>query len=62
MLTIPYFDTDRFIADPNSDPLCQLLAAEASEDEQGEIEALLDAHLSYQLAYQHVKPTHELEK
>ena len=62
MLTVPYFDVDRFIADSLSDPLCQMLAAEASESEQGEIEALLDAHLSYQLAYQHVKPTHELEK
>lgn len=55
MLTIPYFDTDRFIADPESDPLCHMLAA---EDEQAEIEALLET----QLAWAHVKPTHEIKE
>lgn len=55
MLTIPYFDTDRFIADPNSDPLCQMLAA---EDEQDEIAALIET----QLAFRHVAKTTHYEK
>ena len=55
MLTIPYFDTDRFIAAPESDPLCQMLAA---EDEQGEIEALIET----QLAFRHVAQTTHYEK
>ena len=54
MLTNPYFDTGRFIADPYSDPLCQMLAA---EDEQGEIEALIET----QLAFRHVKAVAEFE-
>jgi len=54
-LTTSYFNVDRFIANPQSDPLCQLLAA---EDEQGEIEALLET----QLAWAHVKPTHEIKE
>jgi len=54
MLTIPYFEVDRFIADSLSDPLCQMLAA---EDEQGEIEALIET----QLAFRHVKPVAEFE-
>jgi len=62
MLTIQYFNVERFIAAPESDPLCQMLAAEASESEQGEIEALIDAHMSYQMAYQHVKPKNEFKE
>ncbi len=54
MLTIPYFDTGRFIAAPESDPLCQMLAA---EDEQDEIAALIET----QLAWAHVKPVAEFE-
>jgi len=54
MLTIPYFNVERFIADPNSDPLCQMLAA---EDEQDEIAALIET----QLAWAHVKPVSEFE-
>jgi len=55
MLTMSYYDTDRFIADPESDPLCQMLAA---EDEQGEIEALLET----QLGWSHVAKTTHYEK
>lgn len=48
-LAIPYHDTDRFIADPLSDPLLRLLA---EEDEWGEIEATIER----ELAFEHVKP------
>ncbi len=54
MLTVPYFNVERFIAAPESDPLCQMLAA---EDEQGEIEALIET----QLAFRHVAQTTHYE-
>ena len=55
-LTIPYHDTNRFIADPLSDPLCKMLADEAEDNDWGEIDALI----SRELANQHVKPKFEL--
>lgn len=55
MLTVSYFDTDRFIADPESDPLCQMLAA---EDELDEIAAMIET----QLAWAHVKPVSEFKE
>lgn len=46
-LTIPYHNTERFIADPLSDPLCKMLADEDNDDE-------IDALISTELAAQHV--------
>lgn len=50
-LTIPCHDTDRFIADPLSDPLCQMLADEAEDIDWGTIDALIET----QLSQRHVK-------
>ena len=59
MLTIPYFNVERFIAAPESDPLCQMLAAEDElHTDQGEIEALIET----QLAFRHVAQTTHYEK
>lgn len=42
-LTTSYYDTGRLMADPLSDPLCQMLAA---EDEPDEIDALIERELA----------------
>ena len=51
-LTTLYHDTTRLMADPLSDPLCQMLAAEDNADE-------IDALIERELAWSHVKPTRE---
>lgn len=53
-LTTQYYECGQLMADPLSDPLCQMLLAEGEEDE-------IDVLLSWQLAAQQVKPTTEME-
>jgi hypothetical protein len=56
MMTIPYHNVDRFIADPLSDPLCHMLADEAEDSDWATIDALIET----QLAQKHVKAKFEL--
>ena len=52
-LTTQYYECGRLMADPLSDPLCQLLLAEGEEDE-------IDVLISLELAYQYVTTTTHL--
>lgn len=54
MMTVQYYDVSRLIADPLSDPLCQMLAEEGDADE-------IDAIISQELAWTHVKPRMEVD-